>query len=141
MKAKSFNLVLLALAIVLAGCGSTSLKYGWHESSSRAHKSARYETFDGLEKATIRAAAGQTLTLDYDLEVNKGALTLAVDGPDGTPLWQRTFHEDAADIMTLTTPAGGTCFLRILGDDTGGSFDLSWQTAGESGGGDGGHDG
>jgi plastocyanin len=126
MKARSFLLVLLTISAMLAGCTGMSVRLGWHGSSSAASKSARYETFTGVERATIRAEAGQTITLTYDGEVNKGTLALALDAPDGTTLWEETFEEDAADTVTLTAPDGGRYTLRVTGDDTGGSFDISW---------------
>ena len=126
MKARSFLLVLLAISAILAGCASSSVKIGWYESTSATNVSARYATFTGVERATVHAGAGQTITLTYDVKVNKGTLTLALDAPDGTPLWEETFQEDAADTVTLTAPDEGRYTVRVAGDATGGSFDVSW---------------
>lgn len=128
IKSRLLSLAMLAMVVLLVGCGSSSLRFGWHETSSRAHKAARYETFSGTEDATIRAEAGQTITLSYDVEVSKGSLGLALYAPDGTTLWEETFPADASDTVALRAPEDGRYTVRVVGVNTGGSFDISWQT-------------
>ncbi len=129
MKTRSLFIVILALAVLLMGCSRTSIKMGWRESSGRTHKSARYETFSAVERVAIRAQAGQEIDLAYDVEVEKGSLTLAVEGPDGLTVWEETYRENASDTLALTAPDEGHYILVVTGDQTGGSFDISWQAA------------
>ena len=126
MKTRSLFLVILALVVLLMGCSRTAIKLGWRESSGRAHKRARYETFSAVERVVIRAKAGQEIDLTYDVEVEKGSLTLAVEGLDGQTVWEETFRENASDTLALTAPDEGHYTLVVTGDETGGSFDISW---------------
>jgi len=120
-------LALLLMTSLLAGCGSSTVKVGWVGSSGPGHTGYRYTTFDGVERKTFRAEAGQTIGLDYDVTVEKGALVLKVVAPDGESLWEETFREDTADTVTLTASQDGLYTIRVEGQATGGSFDISWS--------------
>jgi hypothetical protein len=120
--------VLLMAARLVVGCGRSSLRIGWRETSGLRHRTARYRSFDGLERASFRAQSGETIELDYEVEVEEGTLTLALTAPDGEPLWEETFERDAADVLRLSAPQSGRYQLRIEGNSTRGAFDVSWQT-------------
>ena len=120
-------LTLLWTSVLLIGCGRSTVKVGWIGSSGPGYTGYRYITFDGLERATFRAEAGQNISLDYDFAVEKGTLTLEIVAPDGESLWERTYHEDADESVTLTAPQKGRYQVRLEGEATGGSFDLSWS--------------
>lgn len=121
------GLALLLLAPLLAGCGSSSLKVGWRETSSLKQKQAQYVTFDGTQTKTFHAEAGQTITLEYKVTVEKGSLTLKLVAPGGESLWEETYHENGEDAVSVTMPDDGRYTLRIEGEETGGSFDISWS--------------
>ena len=121
------GLVLLLLTHLLAGCGSSSLKVGWRETSSLKRKQVQYVTFDGTQTKTFRAEAGQTITLDYEVTVEKGSLALKLVAPGGESLWEKTHNEDGEDAVSVTVPDDGRYTLRIEGEQTGGSFDISWS--------------
>jgi hypothetical protein len=120
-------LALLLMTSLLAGCGSTTVQVGWVGSSVPGHIEYRYTTFDGVERKTFRAEAGQTTTFDCDVTVEKGTLLLQVVAPDGESLWEETFRQDTADTVTLTASQNGFHTVRIEGKATGGSFDISWS--------------
>jgi len=126
-KATLLALALLLMTSLLAGCGSSTVKVGWVGSSGPGHTGCCYTTFDGMERKMFRAEADQTITFDYDVTVEKGALLLKVVAPDGESLWEETFREDAADTVTLTAPQDGLYTIRVEGQATGGSFDISWS--------------
>ena len=125
-KATLLALVLLPMISLLAGCGSSTVKVEWVGSSGPGYVGYRYTTFTGVERKTFRAEAGQTMTLGYDVTVEKGALVLKVDDPDKV-LWEETFREGAADTITLTAPQDGLYTIYVEGQATGGSFDISWS--------------
>ena len=120
-------LALVLMSTLLSGCGSSSIRIGWTESSGLNHKSAQYASFDGVERKTFRAEDGQTITLDYDVAVKKGTLVLAIVGPDGESLWEEPLRENGSDTVTLTTSQQGVHTIHIEGEDTSGGFDLSWN--------------
>lgn len=118
---------LLTLVGLMIGCGRSSLRVGWRETSGLRHKTARYRSFDGLERASFRAQAGESIELEYEVEVEEGMLTLTLTDPDGEPLWEETFEQDAADVLRLSAPRDGRYRLRIEGNSTRGAFNVSWQ--------------
>jgi len=120
-------LALLLMTSLLAGCGSSTVKVGWVGSSGPGRMGYRYTTFDGVDRKTFRAEAGQTMTFDYDVTVEKGSLLLKVVAPDGESIWEEAFRKDTTDTVTLTAPQNGLYTIRIEGQATGGSFDLSWS--------------
>ena len=121
-------LALVLVSTLLAGCSSSSgIRIGWMESSGLKHKSAQYTSFDGVEQKTLHVKAGQTITLDYDVTVEKGTLVLAIVGPDGESLWEKPFHEDGSDTVALTASEQGLYTIHVEGENTSGGFDLSWS--------------
>jgi len=120
-------LALLLMTSLLAGCGSSTVKVGWVGSSGPGRMGYRYTTFDGVERKMFRAEADQAITLNYDVTIKTGSLLLKVVAPDGESIWETTFREDAADTVTLTASQDGLCAIRVEGQATGGSFDLSWS--------------
>jgi hypothetical protein len=121
-------LMLLLMSIFLIGCGSSTVRLGWSESKLPGGWRADYATFDGIEQTTFRVEKGQTVTLDYVVTVEKGLLTLKIVGPDGESQWERSFGEAADGVVTLTVSQEGRYQVRVEGEGTGGSFDLSWNT-------------
>lgn len=118
---------LLTVVGLAIGCGRSSLKVGWRETSGLRHKTARYSSFSGVERASFRAQADETIELDYEVDVEKGTLALSLIDPDGEPLWEETFEDEATDTLRLNAPQSGRYQLRIEGDSTGGGFDVSWR--------------
>ena len=121
------SIALLALIGLTVGCGRSSLRIGWRETSGLRHKDASYKSFDGVERGSFRAQAGEPIVLDYALEVDEGSLTMVLVDPDGNRIWSETFHEDDADVKRLTAPSGGRYSVRIQGVSTSGGFEISWQ--------------
>lgn len=90
-------LLLISTALLLgllAGCGQSQVQLGWIESNQPGHFRASYAMFSGSEVRRARAGAGETLVLQYDAKVDKGALAIRVEDPDnwssGMYLFKRT---------------------------------------------------
>jgi methionine-rich copper-binding protein CopC len=126
-RATLLAVALLTVAGLTVGCGRSSLKIGWRETSGLRHKTARNSSFSGVERASFRAQADETVELDYEVEVEKGTLALSLMDPEGEPLWEETFQEDAADVLSFSAPQSGRYELRIEGSSTEGAFDVSWR--------------
>ena len=126
------TMALLVVSGVLAGCGGRStLKIGWRGSDARRRKWANYVSFSGVERASFRAQAGEVIRLDYDVEVEKGSLTIQLLDPDGEAAWEKTFEEGDADEVVVRVSQNGRYRLHIEGNETGGSYDVSWEIAGD----------
>lgn len=121
------SITICILTLSLVGCSSSSVKVGWLETSGVSHKTARYETFSGSEQAKICADAGQTITLDYTVIVNKGTLTLVIEKSDDPSYWLNTFSQDASDTITIVAEDKGCYSLQVTGEQAGGSFDIAWS--------------
>jgi hypothetical protein len=78
------------------------------------------------------------VTIDYEVMVRKRTLTLSLIDPDGETVWEETFDEAeeeggeaeiaySGDYELAPAPQGGRYKLRIEGDRTGGSYDVSWS--------------
>ena len=128
VRATRSALTLLLMSILLIGCGSSTVRLGWSESKLPGRWRADYATFEGVEQTTFRVKKRQTVTLDYDVTVEKGMLTLKIIGPDGESHWERSFGETTDGVVTLTASQKGRYQVYVEGKGTGGSFDLSWNT-------------
>jgi hypothetical protein len=117
----------LLISILLIGCGSSNVRLGWSESKLPGCWHADYSTFEGVERTTFLAQQGQMVNLDYNVVVEKGSLTLKVVGPDGESLWEESFGEAADGAVTLRVSQKERYQVCVVGEDTGGSFDLSWH--------------
>lgn len=121
------SVALILINTLVTGCASSTLKIGWRELSGRKRKQASYVTFDGLQNKTFRVEAGETIDLACDVSVEKGSLTTKLIAPDGETLWEETFQESREAFVNVTTTEDGLYILRIEGEETGGSFDISWS--------------
>ena len=119
-------LVLLLFGITACTSG-ISLKVGWVERSGLNHSTASYTTFSGAQRRQVDVAAGQTLTLSFAVTVNEGMLTLRILDPDNNIEWQRAFNGDDAGLVEVHVDSGGAYKIAVIGQQTGGSFDLNWQ--------------
>lgn len=122
---KYFVLLLLLPVFLLTSCSRTQI--GWVEMNYGNDFEASYQLFDGEERERILIDAGDTFSLSYEVTVNDGALTLQFVDSDGNTLWEETFLEDSEDVFSFTPEASGRYSLIVAGDNTEGSFDLSWD--------------
>jgi hypothetical protein len=120
------SLILILSAVILAGCNSTTIKIGWVESSGVSNQTASYESFKGTVEKTICIGPGETLTIEYQLVVDNGALELVLADPDDATVWETRAVQDNAGSATPPIQEAGCYTLQITGEDTGGSFDIRW---------------
>ena len=121
------GILLLVVISIGIGCAQSSVEIGMVETRLPGRWEASYATFTGTKRDTIRAEAGQTLVLEYEVEVDKGELHIALEPQDRGALWDVTFEKGAADTVELALSQDGPYALTIEGDNAGGSFALSWQ--------------
>lgn len=120
----------LLLAVVListlgvTACSNTQV--GWVATNLGDTFKASYQRFDGQEVETYQLEAGESFSLSYDIDVEEGSLTLEFIDPEGNPVWEKTFSEDAKSTFEFSAENSGRYQLRVIGDDTRGSFELTW---------------
>jgi major membrane immunogen (membrane-anchored lipoprotein) len=120
-------IIMILVGTLVAGCGSSSVKIGWSASDTLKRKQAKYVTFDGQEKKNFRVQSGETIHMEWEVTVEKGSLTIELQDPDQETRWKESYPEDSEGSFTLTAEKSGLYTLRILGESTGGSYDIQWK--------------
>lgn len=117
----------LLLAGLLAGCQVDTIEIGMVETHLPHDWRASYATFTGTKRDAFEAEAGQTLRLAYDVTVERGTLTLEVQNPDDEVVWDVSLQEGDSAAVDVPLERDGRYHLVVRGDDTGGSWNLSWD--------------
>jgi hypothetical protein len=129
MKRRWYVVALLGLALGLfAGCGRSGLRIGWTEMTGLDRKRCAYRYFSGRELQRFRADAGETVQIDYEVEVEKGALAIRVEDPDAGEVWQTRFVADDEGTVEFDAETTGRYTVVVLGDETRGRFEIEWDT-------------
>lgn len=119
------------LAVFVFGCsGVSSLKKGWVETSGLRHTNVRYHYFNGVEQMSFRAAEGDEIQLDFEVQVEEGSLRIKLEGPDGNEVWSKSYQEDAEGSASMNAPEKGRYHLRVAGEETEGGYEISWGVEG-----------
>lgn len=127
--------MLLLLLVALGACDeferTSNVQIGMIENSGLNSSQARFQTLSGRKAWRENVDAGNTLTLDYEAEVEKGSLTLQIENPEDEVVWERQLQagDSVNDQEELVAPESGTYTILIVGDGAGGSYELSWEEA------------
>lgn len=125
---QKIGLVILLLALALVGCsGRSSLRRGWVETSGLSHLDIRYNYFEGVERRSFRAAEGQDINLEADLQVEEGALTVRLLDPSGELIWEESYTEDAEFSLAVEAERTGRYKLQVEGESAEGGFEMDWE--------------
>ena len=119
-------LVIGLLVVVLAACTTMQAKVAWTGESAPGKMTYSYEKFTGIERENIAGEEGKTLILSYDIAVNDGRVFIQVMDPQNQVLWSIIVKSDTADTVELPLNFTGEYPLIVRGENTSGSFDISW---------------
>jgi hypothetical protein len=120
--------VLFALSVtLLASCTVKSGAFVEVCTDLPGDISCKATTFEGEKSYPVRAEAGQTLSLAYDVAVSKGSLEIQVRNPDGDMVWEVSIEDAAADTIELSIDEDGRYSVVLKGDGMGGEYDVSWD--------------
>ena len=86
-----------------------------------------YQTFTGYEVNRLDVTAGETISLTYDMEINKGSLHLQVIAPNDTTVWEKMLLDSESDTVEFRVEQSGEYVLRIDADNAGGSMEAEWR--------------
>lgn len=121
-------LVISVLAIFLlaasSGCFS-GLRVGYVGNNVGNQISATYQLYDGTQEKVIKVDEGQTILFSYTSVVEKGTLTIEVRDTDKDKIGE--LETNTAGTQAIMADKTGDYRLIIKGDDTKGSFDVSWE--------------
>jgi hypothetical protein len=119
-----WTIIILGFLSFLTGC---NYRRGWVEVTYSDRLRATYSLFNGQNGATVGLAAGESVSLTYDLEISKGSITLQVIDPDRKVIWEEDFCEDGTGSTSIPAALEGKYQFVVLGEKTRGSFDLHWE--------------
>ena len=120
------KITLTATLILLVFFTACTIKVGWVSKNIANRFSASYYLFEGKQVDRIRLKPAESLTLDYDIEVEKGSLSLQIINPQGEIIWTVKFLEDAESQLVFIAETGGLYKVIVLGENAKGSFKLDW---------------
>jgi hypothetical protein len=132
---KKYLSLLILLTVLLSACGGSlhvgklrigEVRIGMLETRGPNHMAYSYTTFSGHESAPLELVSGQTLTIDYQVRMTKGDLTLEIQDPQSDVLWQKRFQADASENIELQAQKNGQHSIVIAAESAGGSVDVSW---------------
>ena len=99
----------------------------WAGSSVPGHIGAHFRYFDGSDGRGLAGRAGETLTIRFDLEPEKGVLALNLLSPGGEALWTRSAAEPALGSATVPLPESGRYRVEVTGTKSRGSFTVDYR--------------
>ena len=131
---KKANFLAIMSAMLLTGCATGAVKTGWVSSSHDQEMQATYSTFSGTETGyPFSVENGQTIALAYEVNMEKGNLTIAVEELNGESLWTKeSTSEDGTLRENVQIPTSGDSRYRISvrGADAGGGYHIQWSLDG-----------
>jgi hypothetical protein len=124
----SRQLATVALSVVLlASCTVKSGTFVEVCTDLPGDISCEVTTFEGKKSYSVRAEAGQTLTLAYDVAVSKRSMEIQVENPNGDVVWEVSIEDVAADVIELPLDKDGKYSVVLKGNGMGGEYDVSWD--------------
>jgi hypothetical protein len=104
-----------------------SVRVGYVGSNIGNHSDFSYTTFTGTDVNTFSVNDGETLTLNYDVEMDKGVLTISLlEKQSGNLVWDKSFETSEVDQVSFEDLASGKYQIYFEGQDAGGGYDVEW---------------
>lgn len=128
-----YGVFLALLATLLLACSqlerTSRVEIGILETDGLNSTEAHFQTLSGRKAWAENLEEGDTLSLTYKADVEKGALILQVENPDDEVIWQRDLEESDSvdDQVELIAGVSGTYTIRVEGEGAGGNYELAWD--------------
>lgn len=120
-------LLVIVGGVALHGANGPSVRILYRGSQTPGHMAYRYRRLDGDAGTSLRASAGETVVLSYDVEVDRGALRLALEAPDGHVAWEQTLTRSERGRVEVPIDRSGSQRLVVHGSAARGAFALDWE--------------
>jgi hypothetical protein len=122
----------LVVPTLVAGCNaSAGSEFNWNFWSRGGMRATVSGSRTGSETKTVRAKEGETLIIDYHIEVERGALVVSVDRPllaGGSNVWRQQFDHDMKGEARIEIQQSGSYEIWVLQKSFGGRYDIRWDT-------------
>ncbi|MCM1990010.1 hypothetical protein [Oceanirhabdus seepicola] len=122
---KNFSglLIIICLIFVITGCSTRVMSFSSESSSSMK---SSYHKFSGSESKRINCKTGYEVKVSCTTEVEEGSLTVTlIEKGNDDPIY--TFKNNEDDSYTFTAEKGEKYYVKIIGDDTKGSYDIKFD--------------
>jgi hypothetical protein len=110
------------IIMLLTACEKSLL---WVSSNVGNNLHASYKLFTGNEVKKIKAHSGETMIINYNSKVKKGALSMKLYDPDDTFI--KEFATNEAGTEEIIADKDGKYKLEIVGEGTSGSFEVDYK--------------
>lgn len=119
---------LLLLALLAVGCDGASI--GVVETNGLNSTRANFETLNERKSRDENLARNEVLTLNYLVQVEKGALTVQIENPQEEVVWEwsGSAGDTVDDQVAIRAEEAGEYTIAVVGDGAGGRYELSWTT-------------
>ena len=134
---KAYIIPLVITAVLLSSCNLSNIhignlkigevRLGMAGKNLPGQISYSFRSFTGFESNTARIEKGQSLYLDYEVQLESGNLTILVEAADGNLIWERDFDESDQDQVEIPVEEPGSYAVYIKGNKARGSFELEWK--------------
>jgi hypothetical protein len=78
------------------------------------------------ERYAVEVRDGATIGMNYDVTINRGTISMILQGPDGV-LWQQTFTASEAGRAEVQITQGGTYEVLVNRENLDGNYAVSWD--------------
>jgi hypothetical protein len=84
-------------------------------------------TFTGIERGSVQAETGETISFTYQAVLDKGSLMIEWQDPNGVVMWQKNLVESDQGAEEIEIKSSGEYVIITQGKGAAGNFDVSWQ--------------
>ncbi|ADL52224.1 hypothetical protein [Clostridium cellulovorans] len=84
-----------------------------------------YGNFNGSKSKKIKLKAGDTISIRVSAETNEGSLEIEFCNKNKEKI--KGILEDSRHEFQYKVEEDGSYYIRVIGNDTKGSFDISWK--------------
>ena len=102
-------------------------RVGWVGTNVDGRIAYNFRLFNGDEVGVAQVEAGETLTIDYAANVDRGVLSFRLLDPQGTVVFAEAVETDVSDQFVLNPEQPGQYEIHIVGDNAVGGFVVDWS--------------
>ena len=103
------------------------VRFGMAGSNLPGHISYSFRSFSGFESNAAYIEEGQSLYMDYEVELERGSLSIQIETADGKLVWEKNLDESAHDQVEISVEQPGSYAVYVKGSGARGSFDVEWE--------------
>ena len=123
--------VVIVMAILLISCNFSQIRIGevrmMYGSNEDRHISYNYSTFTGVENGSSEVNAGQIISFEFTVTVDKGSIMIEWQDPDGEVVWRKNLEKSDRGEDAILAESSGNYGVVIQGKNASGDFELLWE--------------